>query len=271
MNLYNLKLIKSGNRLELYKINNYAVTQDKESNNKQGRKGKNQVPEEQKQVNSKKRRKETLINARNNIIRLIKSNEDMETFITLTYAKESNYKDSKKHLNNFFNKLRKDYKSLKYLWVLEYGTKNKRLHYHVLTNIKMNITLSSTKEMKLTEHKALEQEFSKNYWNYGFVDIRSLKQEDNTNIALYVACYITQDLLELKFTGYRVYGYSNKTLNKPLVKTFYDDTSLEELLEEFKENYDITFTNSYKIGYINKRHEEVKGIVTYLDLIEKGD
>ncbi|WP_423753240.1 rolling circle replication-associated protein, partial [Clostridium perfringens] len=26
-------------------------------------------------------------------------------------------------------------KNLKYLWVLEFGTKNQRLHYHLLTNI----------------------------------------------------------------------------------------------------------------------------------------
>lgn len=269
MDLYNLKLIKSGKRLEVYKINNYAVIKDRESNNKDGRRGKENISKEKKEIKSKENRKSTLNAARNNIIRLIKANEDMQTFITLTYAKESNYKDSKKHLNNFFNKLRKDYKNLKYLWVLEFGTKNKRLHYHVLTNIEINIKLSSSKEKKSKDHKELEQNFSKKYWNYGFVDVRSLQQENNTNIALYVATYITKDLLNFKFDGYRIYGYSNKTLDKPTVKTYYDDTSLEELLEEFKENYDITFSNSYSIGYINKKKEEVKGIVTYLDLIEK--
>ena len=96
-----------------------------------------------------------------------------------------------------------------------------------------------------------------------------IKQEDNTNIALYVACYITKDLLELKFNGYRIYGYSNKTLNKPKIKTFYDDTSLEELIQAFKESYDISYTNSYEIGYINKYKEDIKGMVTYMDLIEK--
>ena len=237
MDLYNLKIIKSGKRLEIYKINNYAVTTNKESSNKAGRKGKEEVSKEDKKINSLHSRKQTLNNARNNIIRLIKSNEDMQIFITLTYAKESNYKDSKKHLNNFFNKLRKDYKSLKYIWILEYGTKNKRLHYHVLTNIEINIKLSTSKERKSTDHKFLEQGFNRKYWPYGFVDIRSLKQEDNTNIALYVACYITKDLMNLKLNDYRIYGYSNKTLNKPIIKTYYDSISLEEIIQEFKENY----------------------------------
>ncbi|WP_349401483.1 rolling circle replication-associated protein, partial [Clostridium perfringens] len=70
-----------------------------------------------------------------NIIRLIKSNEDMKTFITLTFEKETDYKESKILLNNLFNKLRRKYNNLKYLWVLEFGTKNQRLHYHLLTNI----------------------------------------------------------------------------------------------------------------------------------------
>ena len=269
MDLYNLKIIESGKRIEIYKINNYAVIKNNESKNKTGRKGKTEISEKEKELNSKTNRKSTLNNARNKIIRLIKANEDMQTFITLTYAKESNYKDSKKHLNNLFNKLRKDYNNLKYLWVLDYGSKNKRLHYHVLTNIGININLSTSKEKKSKEHKKLERSFSKKYWKYGFVDIRNLRQEDNTNIALYVACYITKDLLKLKFNGYRIYGYSNKTLNKPIIKTYYNDTSLEELIQAFKEHYDITYTNSYEIGYINKYKEDIKGMVTYMDLIEK--
>lgn len=268
MDLYNLKIIESGKSIEVYKINNYAVIKNNESNNKEGRKGKLNIPKEQKDSNSSKKRAETLTNARNNIIRLIKANEDMQTFITLTYAKESNYIDSKKHLNNFFTKLRKEYKGLKYLWVLEYGTKNKRLHYHVLTNINININLSSTKKKKSMEHQQLEQQFQKKYWNNGFVDIRNLGQEGNTNIALYVACYITKDLLNLKFEGFRIYGYSNKTLDKPTIRTYYDDTTLEQLIEEFKDNYNVTYSNSYEIGYI-KDGKEIKGTVTYLDMIEK--
>lgn len=269
MDLYNLKVIKSGKRLEIYMINNYAVITNKETNNKDGRRGKIEVSQEQKEYNKNKARKDTLNNARNKIIRLIKANEDMQTFITLTYAKATDYINSKKHLKVFFNKLKRHYKDLKYLWVLEYGSKNKRLHYHVLTNIGININLSTSKEKKSKEHKKLERSFSKKYWKYGFVDIRNLKQEDNTNIALYVACYITKDLLELKFNGYRIYGYSNKTLNKSIIKTYYDDTSLEELIQAFKEHYDITYTNSYEIGYTNKYKEDIKGIVTYMDLIGK--
>ncbi|EOU1140636.1 hypothetical protein AB8J25_002970 [Clostridium perfringens] len=220
--------------------------------------------------NSKRNRKTTLINTRNNIIRLIKSNDDMKTFITLTFETQTDYKESKKLINNFFNKLRRNNKDLKYLWVLEFGSKNGRLHYHVLTNLELpiNINFAKSRERKSDVHKEFENNFRKKYWKHGFVDIRNLEQEDNTNIALYVSCYIVKDLLDKQFEGYRIYGYSRKTLTKPNVSTIYDGRNIEELLKEFGEKYELKYTNSYDIGYLDKYNNEHKGKVTYLDLIK---
>lgn len=271
--IYNLKVIRSGiNRIELYKVSNYVIRQKKASSNKQGRKGKEELGEEEKERNSKRSRKTSLVNTRNNIIRLIKSNVDMKTFITLTFEKETDYKESKILLNNLFNKLRRKYNNLKYLWVLEFGTKNQRLHYHLLTNIELpiNINFSKSCERKSEGHKEFERNFSEKYWPYGFVDIRNLDQEGNTNIALYVSCYIVKDLLNKQLEGYRVYGYSRKTLDKPTVSKIYDDRSLEELLKEFSSDYELKYTNSYDIGYLDKDNKEHKGIVTYLDLLKKS-
>ena len=272
--IYNLKIISSGsNRIELYKVNNYLIRKNGKSNNKQGRRGKNELTKEEKQINTKKNRKSTLISTRNNIIRLIKSNDDMNTFITLTFAEKTDYKESKKLLNNFFNKLRRNNKDLKYLWVLEFGSKNGRLHYHVLTNLELpsNINFAKSRERKSDVHKKFENTFSKKYWQYGFVDIRNLDQEGNTNIALYVSCYIVKDLLDKQLEGYRVYGYSKKTLNKPIISTVYDNRDIEELLRDFGEEYQLKYTNSYDIGYLDKDNKEHKGIVTYLDLIKKKE
>lgn len=273
MTIYNLKIISSGsNRIELYKVSNYLIKKNGKSNNKQGRRGKDELTNEEKQINTKKNRKSTLISTRNNIIRLIKSNEDMNTFITLTFANEVDYKESKILLNNLFNKLRRKYNNLKYLWVLEFGTKNQRLHYHLLTNIELpkEINFARNKERKSEGHKELERNFREKYWPYGFVDIRNLNQEGNTNIALYVSCYIVKDLLDKQLEGYRVYGYSRKTLDKPTVSKLYDDRSLEELLKEFSDDYELKYTNSYDIGYLDKDNKEHKGIVTYLDLLKKS-
>lgn len=271
--IYNLKIIKSGsNRIELYKVSNYLIRKNKESNNKKGRGGKEEVEEYEKIKNSKRNRKTTLTNTRNNIIRLIKSNSDMNTFITLTFAIEVDYKESKILLNNFFNKLRRKYNNLKYLWVLEFGTKNQRLHYHLLTNIDLpkEINFARSKERKSKKHKEFENTFSSKYWQYGFVDIRNLEQEDNTNIALYISCYIVKDLLNMQLEGYRVYGYSKKTLNKPTITTIFDNRTIEELLKDFKKNYELKYTNNYDIGYIDKNNNNHKGTVTYFDLIKRS-
>ena len=91
----NLKIIKSGDRLEIFKVNNYIITSGK-ANNETGRRGKAELSKEQKANNSKHNRKQTLQQARNDIIRLIKCNPDMNTFILLTFAEEHDYKSSKK-------------------------------------------------------------------------------------------------------------------------------------------------------------------------------
>lgn len=285
--MYNLKIVTSGNRVELYKVNNYIIRSSYKENKKIEELKQDDKTEEKEwyeyaQVSfkeaeelekepkkqSNRDRLKTLNDSRNNIIRLIKANEDMQTFITLTFAKEQDYKVSKKSLNNLFNKLRRDYKNLKYLWVLEYGELNGRIHYHLLCNIKIDIKLSCSNEKKSLEHKNLERYFYNKYWNLGFVDIRSLKQEDNSNIALYVATYITKSMSIRELEGYRVYGYSNKTLNKPVEVKLYTKDSIEEVLRIFIEDYDVTFTNSYPIGYEDWKGKH-QGVVNYFDLKKK--
>lgn len=269
--MYNLKIIRSGKRIEIYKINNYLIPESKKD---EGYKIVENLLEkdnkEDKGLKKDKRevRKETLNKARNNIIRLIKSNDDMTTFITLTFAKEQDFKESKKNLNTLFTKLRRDSENLKYLWVLEFGDLNKRLHYHLLCNIKINIKLSTSKQRKSQEHKALEKEFATKYWKYGFVDIRSLDQEGNTNIALYVATYIVKSLQDVELEGYRIYGYSRKTLNKPIEVKIYTKDSIEQILSQFGE-YVITYSNSYPIGYKDWKGDHL-GNVNYYDMKLKG-
>ena len=164
--MYNLKIIKCENRIEIYKYSHFTVaergkeeeffrfiepTKEKKESSTSNKKSKEQ------------NRIDNLNNTRNKIIRLIKCNTDMQTFITLTFSKEQDYKSSKKCLKSLFEKLRRHYKELKYLWVLEYGDKNNRLHFHVLTNIPIDIKLSTSKERKTEAHKKLEQNFSKKY------------------------------------------------------------------------------------------------------------
>lgn len=268
--MYNLKVIVSGNRVEIYKINGYIINEGKKAEEF------NDIEAILKDDNNSslsdkdniETRKETLYKARNNIIRLIKCNSDMNTFITLTFKVEQDYKESKKSLDNLFHRLRRDYEHLKYLWVLEYGDLHKRLHYHLLCNIPVPIKLSDSRHRKTVEHKKYESDFAFKYWPYGFVDIRQLEQENNTNIALYVSTYIVKSLQNVDLKGYRVYGYSRKTLDKPIVTKVFTKDNLETILRQF-DCYDVVFSNSYKIGYTDWNGDH-KGTVIYLDLKLRG-
>lgn len=267
--MYNLKIIQCGSdRIEIYKINNYTIREGERSESEEEEE---KVRGEGGGGQSTKDRNRHLRDSRNSIMRLISCNSDMKAFVTLTFAKEQDYKESKKSLDNLFHKLRKVYPGIKYLWVLEYGEKKGRLHYHMLCNIPVNIKLSNSKEMKSEDHKALENDFEKKFWKYGWVDIRHLEQEDNTNIALYVSSYIVKSMENIDLEGYRVFGYSRKTLDKPIETKIYTRDNIESILKCFVEDFDLKFSNSYGIGYTDWKGEH-SGIVSYYDFIKnKGD
>ena len=257
--LCNIRVIVSKDRLEIYKYSNYSFKKG-EKNNTNGRKGNGDLSQEQKKENTKHNRKATLTEARNDIIRLIKCNDDMRTFITLTYAVDREYQESKKDLRKFFRKLNDKYKGLKYLWVLEL-TKRNRVHYHILCNIDFGITHFEGKR-KSKKHKKIERDIAAEYWKNGFIDIRSLGAEGNTNIALYVSAYLVKDLLDKEdLKGQRVYGYSYRTMNKPIEYCYWTNMELEEFIKGICEDYQLIFTNSYDIG--------IEGKVNYFDLKEK--
>ena len=269
--LYNLKIVKSGKRLEVFKYS-LPIKNGIESKNKNGRKGKSEISDEQKKLNKENRRKQTLYNSRNNIIRLISSNQDLQMFITLTY--KENIQDislSKKHLKLLFKKLKRYYGDIKYLYVFELQ-KRGAIHYHMLTNLNLlcdefDIKTSKSNHKKSDQQKELENKFRNKFWKYGFVDIRNLKSEGNSNIAKYVASYLVQDLLDLEMNGNRIYGYSAKTLDKPKFEKLETKDNIESLIQ--LDNYDLKFVNSYEIRYINKLHQEVKGLVNYFDYQRK--
>lgn len=257
--LYNFKIIECNNRVEVYAIKG-TITEGAESKNKEGRKSDKGNSE-----NTRTRRKQTLNEARNNIIRLVSCNQDMKIFCTLTY--KENFKDlenSRKHLEYFFKKLHKDYDNLKYLWVMEYQDRG-AIHFHILLNI--DIPIKSIKGRKSMEHKKIENAFNKKYWNRGFIDLKAL--DDNYQAAKYIAAYLVKDLLEIDLEGYRVYSYS-KNLNKPIIsKIFLKDTSVETVIAAY-EGYKIQYVNSYDIHYSNKVGEDVTKKVNYYDLIKEN-
>ena len=275
--MYNLKIIESPGRIEIYKINKYVVNESKKHEGykivermlKDNEELADVINENKDEV-KKDNREKNLIKARTNIMRLVQCNDDLRVFITLTFKEESDYVSSKALLNILFTKLRRDYKGLKYLWVLEYGDKNKRLHFHVVCNIPIGIKLANSNERKSEDHKKYENNFECKYWPHGFVDIRSLDElENNVSLALYISEYMVKGLENTNLNGYRCYGYSRKTLEKPIETKIYSKRSIEEIISMYQ-GYKVRYTNNYNIGYTNWRgHHE--GNVIYIDLIKERE
>lgn len=258
MGFYNLKIINSGDeRVEVYYSKDYKIkTGEVKKKRGQARRYKTK---EQEKYEKKKNKLTNLNNSRNKINRLIASNPDLDKFITLTYAEPVSMEESKKHLAYFFTKLRRKQAGLKYLWVLEFQA-NGNIHYHILTNFKINIDTS--KYRKSEKHKEVEREFSSEFWKHGFVDIRDLRAEGNTNVARYLTAYITKDMMDKELEGARVFGYSKSTMDKPITTKILQEVKDQQELLKLFEDYNINFTNSYSIGSFGDK-------VNYFDMLKK--
>lgn len=258
---YNLKKIVSGDRIEIYK---YSIAQEinHKGRNKTGRKGKGKAKME-------KNRKEVLNKARNMIIRLANCNTDLTTFMSLTYADNmQNLKASKGHLNILFKRLQEDFLGFKYLYVLEFQSRG-AIHYHVLCNFPVLFKTAGPREFKPEFQKILENQFKEMYWPHGFVDIRNLKEEGNTNAGLYVSTYLIEDLFKLDLDGAKCYGYS-RNLNKPKESTTLTEKDPAEVLQSFSRDHDLVYASNYGMQYENEG-KLVNGNVNYFDLYKKRD
>lgn len=250
--MYNLKILNVGDEVQIYYSPNYVIEGTKKE--KKPRQYKSEIVKE---AMLKKYRRDNLNKSRNKIYRLIKHNDDLDLFVTLTYKDKVSVQDSKKDILKFFSKLKKVYKDLKYIWVLEFQ-ENGNPHYHILCNLDVGIKKMSYRKTDL--HKNIENEFNKKYWNKGFIDMKKI-DDNRSGVGRYLASYITKDLVEKDFLG-RIYGYS-RNLDKPFETKILECCSIEELLQQFPD-YHIKYTSSYGVGY--KKNENMN----YIEL-EKND
>ena len=251
--LYNLKIVRSGDRTELYKYNSFLKV-GTECTNKNGRKS-DEATNERKIINKRL----NLNRSRNKIIRLCSCNKDLTTFITLTYKDNfQDFKKSKYHLNYFLKK----FKGLKYIYVLELQSRG-AIHYHLLCNLSIDFK-TSNKRRKSQIQKDYEKQFASKYWKHGFVDIRNLKSEGNTNVGKYLSSYMVQGLLNKDLQGVKCFGYSRNLL-KPIEEKIIFRGNIIELLKDYK----VSYINTYQIRYTDKKGKERINDVVYYDLEEK--
>lgn len=151
---YNIKVIECGKYKQIYKFNSFYTHKidgyEKTTNNSINKKNKlnsilKSIDEDNlfkldtfisKNPSNKEISEKNIIRSKNNMCRLILTNEDIfKTFITLTFS--DNIQDIKKanlEFNKFASKVKRVKSDFKYVCVPEFQ-KNGRIHYHLLTNI----------------------------------------------------------------------------------------------------------------------------------------
>jgi len=174
----------------------------------------------------------SLKRTKDRIIRLINNNEDMRTFITLTFKDNiTDLFEANEIFKKFIKRLKWKFPKLKYLAVPEFQ-KRGAVHYHLLINV------DYIENNKLAE-----------IWGQGFVMIN--KVQHINNLGLYISKYICKDLFDIRYFGMRKILCS-KNLEQPIILTglknvisFFNPTKLKLL---FESNY-----SSDWLGRVNYR------------------
>lgn len=280
MSFYNFKIIISNNILEIYKYGKLQNKDFKRVDKKIFMQDLNEkieddelISEDEEERENFKNRYKSMIRARNNIKRICNANTEIwNSFITLTFEDHINtlesahlkFKSFLKRVNKYQNRFNTDFK---YLAVVEF-TKIGRVHYHLLTNIKLNYS-SKLKGAKTKEQKEFELMFSRNVWKFGFVDIRSIDYIDN--VGAYLVKYMTKEFIHENNTymvSKQLYRCS-RNLNKSFEMTFNNfDKKDRELIEYILNAYNFKINDTEEVFY--KRYtSEYTGIVEYFEYNNK--
>lgn len=223
--MYREKLIISGHRIELYQYQTFVKSRPKWKKKKTvKRRTKEQIIEQAKnneKINLKMEimRHSSLRRTRARITRLINSNEDMKTFITLTFKENiTDLFEANEIFKKFIKRLKWQFPKLKYLAVPEFQ-KRGAVHYHLLINVDY-----------------IENEKLAEIWGQGFVMINKVRHVNN--LGLYISKYICKDLFDVRYFGMRKILCS-KNLEQPMIMTalkdiikFFNPASLKLLFEK---------------------------------------
>lgn len=226
MKYYKQKIIRCGDFVEFY---NYEVPigfGPKEKTKKSKTKVK-KIVEQKEQMSL---RYSSVKRTREKITRLINSNKDFMTFVTLTF--KENIIDlvmANDEFNKFVKRLKRKYNSIKYLAVPEFQ-KRGAVHYHMLLNV------------EYIENSVLTE-----IWGNGFVMINKIKHI--RNVGLYVSKYIGKDLFDNRYFGMRKILYP-RNLDRPKTMRFMPDVS-KIVLENNSDSKEL-YSSSYESKYNGK-------------------
>jgi hypothetical protein len=234
---YKTKIIISGSFIEEYIYQNEIILGRKAVRRK---KRKNKPRDEQTEMRSGALRR-----TRMTIMRLVNSNPDFITFLTLTF--DENKFENKKDITEFekcnylfmtfIQRLKYNFLGIKYLAVPEFQgdyyfrTNIKKefggaIHYHLLLN-------------QMVDTKKIEK-----VWRHGFVKINKIKSINN--VGLYVSKYLSKESFNRKYFGKKKFFYS-RNLNRPQE---FKGQECEEMLTGYspppEKVYEKEFSNKYR-------------------------
>lgn len=226
MEIYNRKLIISGNVLEFYAYEKSIVKgYKKDPANAPGRSV--EASDEDKQIN----RALVLSRAQKRVRRLINANNGNDTkFLTLTFAE--NLQDLDKangHFNRFIKRLQ--YRFGKFGWIVvpEFQCRG-AVHYHLVTFGLGYVPNSVLREI----------------WGHGFVRIN--RCDDVTNLGAYVCKYMTKQPGEVDKLQGRKSWWSSRGLREP--EEIMDPKQIEASLAGLTPNFVSDFENE-QLGAIH--------------------
>lgn len=169
--------------------------------------------------------------ARQKVRRLINANSDLKKFMTLTFnSPVVDLPEGNKLFDIFIKRLRRLYPDLKYIAVPEFQKKSKRLHYHLLTNIKDYISNDYLTDI---------------LWQNGWSWLRNTYNIDN--LGAYLSKYLTKEIFDSRYFRKKKFLYSSNLL-KPIVLDYVrevKDFLFNNYIRFIKPDFEATFLTDF--------------------------
>ncbi len=232
---YTKKIVLAGLFVEEYTYENPVIHGQKRMKRRKKKKPKTEQTE---------MRGDALRRTRMNIMRLVNSNPDFLTFLTLTFDenKAKNKQDITElekcnyWFKTFIVRLKHNFPTIKYLAVPEFqgdyyfrtGLKKEfggAIHYHLLLNEK------------------IDSQIMEKIWGHGFIKINKIKAINN--VGLYVSKYLSKESFNKKYFGKRKFFYS-KNLNRPQEYKGQDCEPILADLPQLKLVYETEFESKHR-------------------------
>lgn len=245
-NIYNLKIVCSGNVFEVYEYEKYQERGYKRSYSPFTKDSNEHYWEDSSFLDSKEYDINSIyvdddigievpqddfynelkerISARRRaekIRRLINANRyALTTFLTLTFKENltdldianKEFDKFSKRMNRYL--LKNFNERFKYVAVIEFQQRG-AIHYHLLCNLPTSFKVQNHTSRKSKKQKEFEVFISEKLWKNGFCDCRSIDGVDN--VGAYLWSYMIKDSCDKRLKGRKAYLYSSTTLEKEVI------------------------------------------------------